>query len=283
MEINSFLTGKRGVSLPFTDYCEPIIEEGIEFQDLLNPIIGHGKKSGWKYVELRGAAQYLSGKPCSTAYYGHILDLSAGHEKIFSIFRDSTRRNVKKAGKEKVEVRIEDTAEAMGAFCRLNSLTRREHGLPPQPRHFFAKLQREVISKKNGFVALAYHQGKAIAGNLYFHYGRQGVFKYGASDKRYQSLRAGNLVMWEAIKQFCREGFKSLFFERTEPENDGLRQFKSGWGTEQYEIPYFEYNLREDAFVPGKKKGQPIYNGLFRATPAPILKVIGSLLYRHMG
>jgi hypothetical protein len=26
MEIDSFLTGKRGVSLPFTDYCDPIIE-----------------------------------------------------------------------------------------------------------------------------------------------------------------------------------------------------------------------------------------------------------------
>ncbi len=110
MEVNSFLTGKRGVSLPFTDYCEPIIEEGIEFQDLLNPIIDHGKKSGWKYVELRGAAQYLSGKPCSTSYYGHILNLSAGHEKIFSIFKDSTRRNVKKAEKEKVEVRVEEHA-----------------------------------------------------------------------------------------------------------------------------------------------------------------------------
>ena len=59
MEVNSFLTGKRGVSLPFTDYCEPIIEEGIEFQDLLNPIIDHGKKNGWKYIELRGGEKYL--------------------------------------------------------------------------------------------------------------------------------------------------------------------------------------------------------------------------------
>ena len=31
MEINSGLTGKRGVSLPFTDYCEPIIDDKNEF------------------------------------------------------------------------------------------------------------------------------------------------------------------------------------------------------------------------------------------------------------
>src|SRR5512134_721631 len=26
MEVDSFLTGKRGVSLPFTDYCDPIFD-----------------------------------------------------------------------------------------------------------------------------------------------------------------------------------------------------------------------------------------------------------------
>ena len=30
MEIDSFLTGKRGVSLPFTDFCEPIIRDDIQ-------------------------------------------------------------------------------------------------------------------------------------------------------------------------------------------------------------------------------------------------------------
>ena len=36
MEVNSILTGKRGVSLPFTDFCDPIVSEGVEFVDLFN-------------------------------------------------------------------------------------------------------------------------------------------------------------------------------------------------------------------------------------------------------
>ena len=59
MEVNSILTGKRGVSLPFTDYCEPIIEEGMEFANLFKSIIEFSKKRGWKYVELRGRDKYL--------------------------------------------------------------------------------------------------------------------------------------------------------------------------------------------------------------------------------
>ncbi len=70
---------------------------------------------------------------------------------------------------------------------------------------------------------------------------------------------------------------------RTEPGNDGLRQFKRGWGTEEHPIHYFRYDLRQSAYVAGKQRGEPRYTGIFRATPAPVLNVIGSLFYRHMG
>ena len=62
MEVNSFITGKRGVSLPFTDYCEPIINANVEFVDLFNSLIEYGKKRGWKYVEIRGGDKYLRGQ-----------------------------------------------------------------------------------------------------------------------------------------------------------------------------------------------------------------------------
>ena len=59
MEINSFLTGKRGISLPFTDFCDPIILNGAPFPELLNCIIEYGQKHGWKYLELRGGQDFL--------------------------------------------------------------------------------------------------------------------------------------------------------------------------------------------------------------------------------
>src|SRR5437868_4430600 len=35
MEVDSFLTGKRGVSLPFTDFCEPLAEDNFSRSLLL--------------------------------------------------------------------------------------------------------------------------------------------------------------------------------------------------------------------------------------------------------
>lgn len=221
--------------------------------------------------------------PCLVTYFTHTLDLQKGEEEISSILRDSTRRNIKKSKSQGVKAKISSDLEAMKEFYRLNCMTRREHGLPPQPYHFFQEVYDHIISKGFGFITLASRNGHNIAGSVFFHLGEIAIYKYGASDKRYQEIRANNLVVWEAIKWFCGEGFKSLCFGRTEPENDGLRQFKRGWGTEEHPIHYFRYNLRQSAYLSGRQKGEPIYTGLFRATPAPVLNVIGSLLYKHMG
>lgn len=44
MEVNNPLTGKRGVSLPFTDYCDPIVTNDEQFEEILTYANEYGKK-----------------------------------------------------------------------------------------------------------------------------------------------------------------------------------------------------------------------------------------------
>jgi hypothetical protein len=283
MEVNSFLTGKRGVSLPFTDYCEPVIDGSIQFKDLFHVLIDFGKKRGWRYLEVRGGKDLLPDTPPSSTYLGHTLDLREGEEKIFSDLRDSTRRNIKKALAQGVTVRISNDLDAIREFFRLSCLTRKDYGLPPQPFSFFEKVYDHVISKGLGFAALASNGGASIAGAVFFHFGDRGIYKYGASDRRYQELRANNLVMWEGIKWYCQKGCKSLCLGRTEPQNQGLLQFKSGWRPSLDRINYYRYDLQKQTFVPSHSKVSGFHNKIFRTIPIPLLKRVGSLLYRHVG
>jgi hypothetical protein len=283
MGVNSFLTGRRGVSLPFTDYCKPIIANGIPFQNLLEHIIENGKKSGWKSLELRSGNNLLPSTMPSITYLGHTLDLYHGEEEVFSNFKDSTKRNIKKAIKEKVSVEIFNSLESIKEFYTLNCVTRKQHGLPPQPFNFFKKIYDHVISRNLGFLILASYGGKNIAGAIYFHFGEKAVYKYGASDKRFQNLRANNLVMWEAIKWYSQNGYKNLCFGRTERENQGLIQFKSGWGTTEQQINYYRYDLNKGSFIPGSSKVTGFHNKIFRNLPLPLLKRVGSVLYKHVG
>ena len=283
MEVDSLLTGKRGVSLPYTDYCEPLTSESEQSQALFNFALNYGKKHGWKYLELRGAQAFLEKEEPSVSYSGHTLELTGSANNIFSNLRDSTKRNIKKAEKENVKIEITNSPQAMNEFCRLNSLTRREHGLPAQPHHFFKNMYELIIAKHAGFISLATFANKAVAGNVYFLFGEKVIYKYGASDRAYQHLRANNLVMWEAIKWCCENGYKHLCFGRTEINNDGLKQFKSGWGTKEHIINYYKYNFSKDSFIKDPPKISDFQHKVFNKLPIPVLNALGSLLYRHMG
>jgi hypothetical protein len=283
MDIDSVLTGKRGVSLPFTDYCEPIVSEAAQFPEMLAAAIAFGKKKNWKTLELRGGGAFLQGQALSEWYYGHTLDLTAGAKKIFSGLRDSTRRNIRKAEKEKIDVTFSTAPDMVHAFCRLNALTRRDHGLPPQPRRFFQYLYDRIISTDKGFVVLASRNNNIIAANVYFHAFDQIVYKYGASDKAWLHLRANNLIMWTAVKWGCDKGYRSLCFGRTEPENEGLRQFKTGWGVQERIITYHRYDIKKEAFIKAPAIVHPLYKKMFKKLPIPVLNLMGNLFYGHMG
>lgn len=283
MDVRSALTGCRGVSLPFTDYCEPIATESDQFKEIFNDIFTQAGKRNWKYLEFRGGDRFFTNEQPSESYYGHLLDLAPGHEAMFKNLRDSTRRNIKKAENEGITISISRTSDSLHEFYRLNTQTRRDHGLPPQPYSFFKCLHKNVLMNDLGFVVLAHFNNKVIAANVYFYYADQLIYKYGASDKTFQHLRANNLTMWEAIKWGCDNGCNSLCFGRTELENEGLRQFKNGWGTRETRINYYRYDLQKKAFITKGQTINPVYNKIFSKTPIPVLKIIGSLLYRHMG
>ena len=273
MEVNSALTGRRGVCLPFTDTCEPIAENTQQFQKLFDQAVVMGRKRKWKYLEIRGGEKYLSAEKPSQLFFGHTLDLSCGQQQLFSNLRDSTRRNIKKAQNENINVTISTSPQSMKDFYRLNTMTRREHGLPPQPYKFFQRLYDHVITGNMGF----------IAANVYLNFGKEVIYKYGASDKAFQPLRANNLVMWEAIKWSADHGFEKLCFGRTEPENEGLIQFKAGWGVKPYQIYYYRYDLQKNVFTSNSSDINPLFNKFFSKLPIPVLEMLGKILYRHMG
>lgn len=282
MEINTALTEKRGVSLPFTDYCDPLFADGVVLEEIVDDVIEHGEKSKWKSLEFR-TENPVSAIPVSSQFYGHSLDISRNEETIVSCFRDSTRRNIKKAEKEGVVVTIAQSPDSVRKFYHLNCVTRREHGLPCQPYIFFKKIYSHIISKNLGVVLLATINEKIIAGAVFFNFGDRVIYKYGASDRNYLYLRANNLIMWKAIQWYCGQDYHRFDFGRTEKGNDGLLQFKRGWGAREYPINYYKYDFRRRAFVSDPIKVTGLHNRIFRMMPLPLLKLAGAVLYRHAG
>jgi hypothetical protein len=283
MEINSTLTGRRGISLPFTDFCEPLTSQEPHFDYLLSSLIDHGRKAGWKYIELRGGNEFLKDIPFFSSFYRHTLDLSSDESITFRRFRDSTRSTIRKTVKQGVETGVYHSLDSVRQFYVLNCMTRQRHGIPPQPFVFFQNLFDHIIATHRGMVVLASLHGKVVAGAVFLHFGEEANYKYSASDYRYRHLGATALVLWEAIRWYGRNGFKVVDFGRTDLENKGLRVFKRGFCRHEEIFKYYRYDLSRDKWREDHSSFENPFPKLVRGLPIPLLRMIGALLYRHIG
>ena len=64
MTVGNSLTGYRAVSLPFTDYCEPITKDALYSADLIDDVTRATNSYDWKSVELRGGDHLIIDQPC---------------------------------------------------------------------------------------------------------------------------------------------------------------------------------------------------------------------------
>jgi hypothetical protein len=281
MEVSRPLAGRSGVSLPFTDECEPITgaRTGLE---LFREAVRYGQARGWRYLEWRGGKDLFEASPASLCFYGHTLDLSPPENRLFEGLHSAVRRAIRRADRSGVEVQIAHTLESMKAYYELHCKTRKKHGILPQPWKFFFNIYQHVLSKGNGFVALATFGQRPIAAAVYFHIAKRAIYKFGASDDEFQHLRANNKVMWEAIRWLAQNGHQSLHFGRTSMANAGLRRFKLSWGTAEYSVEYRKYDLRRREFVREQDKAFGWHNALFARLPLSLARCLGSFLYRHV-
>jgi hypothetical protein len=284
MEVESWMTGKRGVSLPFTDECAPlgVSDHPDSFPRLFQSAQAFGKKRGWKYLECRGARELLENAPASKSFYSHRLSLQENEKNLFAGVDSSVRRAVRKAEQHKLTIEFSRSLDAVRAFYGLFCKTRQRHGVPPQPFSFFANIQRHVLEKNLGWVVLAHHAGRPMAGAVFFHFRKSVIYKFGASDGKHQNLRANNLVMWEAIRRYAGEGFTSLDFGRTSISNEGLRRFKLSWGTEERKLEYLRCDLRRMQYVRNRNDKDGGLHMLYKFVPVLLSRAVGSLLYKHI-
>jgi hypothetical protein len=282
MAISSLLTGKRGVSLPYSDFCDPFYLEEILLKDGLEEIISHGRKARWDHLEMRFSKTNTPASNLHSFYLTHDLNLKAPESDLFLCLEGSNRRNVKKAIRKGLHVEFSQTPDALGEFYRLNCQTRKRHGLPPQPVVFFRNVIKYVISQGFGMIASAVLSGKVIAAAVFFHFGDKALFKYGASNAAYLSYRPNNLLLWEAIKRYRDAGFSSLNLGRTNVDNFGLLRFKRSWRCIESPLKYIRYDYAKTAYIPSPVRWERS-NRLISAAPIWVSRLIGRLLYKHMG
>jgi len=298
MEVASLFTGRRGSSLPFTDASGPLVEhEAAVTPEALEPLVALGRSRRWRYLEVRGGDPLPELFAPAHAFVEHNLDLETDEAGQRAKMSSTHRNNLKRALAGEVVVERSTSLGALEAYYDLHSLTRRRHGVPPQPVRFFRALHEHLLAVGDGFVSLARLNGRPIAGAVFLHGGRHAIYKFAASDPDHLRLLPNNLVLWDAIDTYRRDGFRVLSLGRSDPAAEGLLRFKRGWGAEERPLVYTRAPLAGaaaragDARPRGADTPPPAAVGAagamakaaFRRLPEGVLRLFGSILYRHVG
>lgn len=287
--LRSPLTGRRLVSLPFSDYCPLLATDEESANTLIDQAIALARQKQVRYLELRtGLNETLARRTdlATTSLYGRwLVQLDASADTSWSQARQQARRKVKKARNEGVQVRLAERREDMLEYYRLHLLTRtKKHGMPSQPLKFFLRLWDMFAPQGKIHLELAEYKGEIISAHITAFHGKLARYMYGASDERYHELAASYLLTWESIVWAGEHGYQQLDLGRTAYDNTGLMQFKRSWGASEEASPYYYYPAVQGlATTSESSKKYQLMTSCWRNLPLQISAPLGGYLYRHLG
>jgi len=288
MYVRSRLTGTRLVSLPFSYVCGPLADSKEVMFKLIHAAIDLSRKKKCDYLEikLRNHEPTLleAGLVENNSYNTYVLDLKREEHEIWEHFHKScVQRAIKKAIREKIQIRLSSLRNGITSFHYLNILTAKKHGTPPQPLAFFNLIQHYL--EPHGLVKLflAYYHGNPIAAAIFFVFQKKIYYMYGASNPKYLRYRPNQLLMWEAIKWAQKGGFELFDLGRVFKADTNLARYKIHWGATQRELHYYYWPKVKGIETVGRQSIKlRMITRCLRSLPPRLLEK-GALLYRHLG
>lgn len=285
--VRSWLTGGRMVSLPFSDYCEPLFDSEPELNFIMEYLQADLEHRDWKYIEVRPVQGGFSRKgegigfQPARRYCLHRLDLRPDLDQIFhSLHKDSAQRRIRRAERAGIVHESGRSTRLLQEFYDLLVLTRGRHHLPPQPYLWFRNLVDclgEAVS-----IRVAYKERVPIAAVLTLHFRDRVYYKYGCSDLRFKHLGVMPFLLWKTIEESKREGAEEFDLGRSESENEKLISFKNHWAQRPTQLVYWRFPA-PDALALKETWKLSLAKRVFACVPGRLLAATGRLLYRHIG
>ena len=279
MEVSSWLTGSRWISLPFSDYCPPLYTDRTALEGLVDYLMGLCTCGTVPRIQIRWQLAGRSGINLDKTWGLHVLRLSSDAQVVFKAFSKKFRQYPRKAEREGMYIRISGTQRDIDIFYDLHLKTRVKLGVPVQPKRYFRLLWERLIQTGHGVVFLAYLRNTPVAGAVVLTHRTRAMIKCSASDPAYLPLRSHYFIFWKCIEWACEHGMTSIDFGKTKLSNEGLRQFKDGWGAQELPLAYSWLGIAPSTPMP--EKADKTLTWVIRRSPSAVCRLIGELLYGH--
>lgn len=287
--IDTWLYGRRLVSLPFSDHCDFLADDETELAALFSASEQEFWQDNLLYIEVRPRSQFHVSTQLLKSeeeYCFHHLDLTPDLDALFDSFhKNSTQRKIGRAIRENLTTKEGRSKALLKDFYDLFLLTRKRHGLPPQPRQWFCNLIDFFGDSLK--IRVAYKGNQPIASILTIRHKDSLTYKYGCSDVRFNKLGGTHLLFWNAIQDAKKERLELFDFGRSNVRSVGLITFKERWGAARSRLHYLTFGSseRKTGVFPqhAANWGMRSARRIFAHAPKRVLAILGNLFYKQIG
>jgi CelD/BcsL family acetyltransferase involved in cellulose biosynthesis len=282
VEVRYLHGSPKWVSLPYTDYCPPLVSTRQEEEQLVSAIQCAARTAGVRRIEVRAPIAGIP--PNGRKALRHFLALDGGPAEVYAGFhRSQVKRSIARAKREGLTVRrAAGPHDLVDTFYRLHLRTRRRQGVPVQPRRFFRLLWDHAIGAGLGFVLIAETPARPIAAAVFLAWNGTVIYKFGASDASAWPLRPNHLLLWHAIQTACEKGCRRFDFGRTDMGQEGLRSFKLSWGAAEEALVYGTLGGSAGPASTTDGMAARMLSPVIRHGPLLLCRATGEILYRYI-
>lgn len=275
----------RIVSLPFSDFCDPIAHDTADWYALADDLIASGVRVGLRCLHNSVPLDDDRFETADTLGW-HCVDLNASADDLWTRLAPAARRAVRKARSQGVTVRAAESLHDLRAFFELHLRVRKlKYRLLAQPYPFFESIWKRFIEPGNGWLLLAEHEDAVVGGVMFLRWKDTLYYKFNASDPDALNVRPNDLVLWEGIRRASTDGIARLDFGVSDWDQEGLLRYKRKYATEE-KVVHFLRHLPNGFPSDRERKARallPQLTDLFvdPSVPHDVTERAGNMLYRY--
>jgi CelD/BcsL family acetyltransferase involved in cellulose biosynthesis len=279
----SDIIDERIVSLPFSDYCDPLVSDRYEWNNLIEGLLAEEcpitVKCLHNTVPLADVRFITAGRA-----KWHGLDVRSDLETLWQGLDEAARRAIRKAQRDGVVVRIAEDEETVRAFFEMHFRSRKyKYRLLAQPYSFFRNIWQLILEPGNGALMVATHGDEIIAGTLFLEWHDKLYYKFNASVPSHLSHRPNDLLIWTGIKYAKERMHHYLDFGLSDWDQEPLLQFKRKYASEEKTISVLKFSPVDGS--PREKERRALLSRLAElfteeTVPDNVTNRAGEMLYR---
>lgn len=289
------LLGRRLSSLPRTPVAGPLALDSRTTTALLRGAVDRARRDQGTHLQIKpprsldcGLEDRLVGHRWRKTY---VLELPGEPGQLrFGNSRNHTRikQRVSKALRTGVKVRQGETEADLTAWYDMYLEAMRWHVVPPRPYRFFRGLWEGL--RPNRIRLLLAHmdmdgEKRLLAGSIFLMSGRTVFYAFNGRRREDLSLQPNYAIMWNAIHDACKAGFRFFDLGEVQPENPGLAEFKGKWaGSPTWLVRYY-YPAPPKTDGLGHDPESMKHRSLslvWRSLPKNMTALLGNWLYRYL-